>query len=39
MEELRVRCEANREREHIDVRLEVQNNRLIKENVMMGEFE
>ena len=39
IEELRVRCEANREREHIDVRLEVQNNRLIKENVMMGEFE
>ena len=30
IEQLRVRCEANREREHLDIRLDVQNNKLIK---------
>ena len=30
IEQLRVRCEANREREHLDVRLNVVNNQLIK---------
>ena len=31
IEQLRVRCEANREREHIDVRLNVINNKIVKE--------
>ena len=31
IEELRIRCEANREREHIDMKLSVINNKLIKE--------
>ena len=30
IEQLRIRCEANREREHIDVRLEVKNNKFHK---------
>jgi KaiC/GvpD/RAD55 family RecA-like ATPase len=32
IEYLRVRCEANREREHLDVSLRVENNRIFKEN-------
>ena len=30
IEQLRVRCEANREREHLDIKLDVVNNQLIK---------
>ena len=30
IEQIRIRCEANREREHIDVRLEVNNNKFSK---------
>ena len=32
IEELRIRCEANREREHIDVMLTVRNNKILKES-------
>lgn len=32
IEQLRVRCEANREREHLDVTLTVNNSKIIKEN-------
>jgi hypothetical protein len=31
IEQLRVRCEANREREHLDIKLDVVNNKLIKQ--------
>jgi len=31
IEELRIRCEANREREHIDMKLQVINNKLVKD--------
>ena len=33
IEELRIRCEANREREHVDMRLAVINNKLIKDEL------
>ena len=32
IEELRIRCEANREREHLDLKLEVVNNKLVANN-------
>lgn len=39
IEELRIRCEANREREHVDMKLEVINNKLIKnELAVIGEY-
>lgn len=33
IEELRIRCEANREREHVDMKLAVINNKLIKDEL------
>jgi KaiC/GvpD/RAD55 family RecA-like ATPase len=39
IEELRIRCEANREREHVDMKLEVMHNKLVKnELVEIGEY-
>ena len=39
IESLRIRCEANREREHVDMKLEVINNKLIKDEIIeIGEY-
>jgi len=39
IQELRIRCEANREREHVDMKLDVINNKLVKnELVEIGEY-
>jgi len=39
IQELRIRCEANREREHVDMKLEVMHNKLVKnELATIGEY-